>query len=204
MKKIWVALAALLLASCAGEPRPMPNYAQPPAYEKPMPPQTGTVGPAPVASAGPLKVAMIGSYMDAQENELRAKLRGYGVMVTRPGDDIVLTLHNNQLFDANSLALSDDGERILAVIAPSLRRYDHTVVYIDGHTDTTGTAEQNMTVSSKRAYTVGGALVRDGVPLVRLQARGYGETELKIKTGDQVNEPRNRRIEIRIRAAPAG
>jgi outer membrane protein OmpA-like peptidoglycan-associated protein len=206
MKSAWIALVPLLLGACAGEPRPTPNYYPPPAYEKPMPPsvQSGPATPPAIASAGPLKAATIGTYMDAQENELRRNLRGLGVVVTRPGDDIVLTLPNALLFDSNALALNDDGERILSAIAPTLRRYDHTIVYIDGHTDTTGTAEQNMTVSRKRAYEVGGALVRDGVPLARLQARGYGETMLKVKTADKVSEPRNRRIEIHIRAAPAG
>jgi flagellar motor protein MotB len=37
-----------------------------------------------------------------------------------------------------------------------------------------------------------------------LQAHGYGEDNLKVKTGDQVNEPRNRRIEIRIVARANG
>jgi outer membrane protein OmpA-like peptidoglycan-associated protein len=157
-----------------------------------------------VASAGPLKTAMIGSYMDNQEQEFRRELHGTGVLVGRPGDDIVLNLRSDDLFVGNTLTLSDHAQRVLAMIAPVLRRYDHTQVFINGYTDTTGSPDQNMIVSRKRAYTVGGQLVKDGVPLSRLQATGYGETVLKVKTGDHVNEPRNRRIEIRIAARAAG
>jgi outer membrane protein OmpA-like peptidoglycan-associated protein len=218
MKQILIAVAACLsLAACETAPRhteygppssndtfnqmqPYSAHTPPPAEHQPYQP-----GPPPkVASAGPLKTAMIGSYMDNQEQEFRRELHGTGVLVGRPGDDIVLNLRSDDLFVGNTLALSDHAQRVLALIAPVLRRYDHTQVFINGYTDTTGTPEQNMIVSRKRAYTVGGQLVRDDVPLSRLQATGYGEADLKVKTGDHVNEPRNRRIEIRISARAAG
>ena len=218
MKNILVAAAACaLLAGCESAPRyhpygPPPGdvYGQMQPYQQTPPPpppshQPYVPGkPPPVTSAGPLKTAMIGSYMDNQESDFRRALHGLGVLVARPGDDIVLNLRSDDMFDGNTLNLSDHAQRVLAAIAPVLRRYDHTVVFINGYTDTTGSAEQNMTVSRKRAYTVGGQLVKNGVPLSRLQATGYGETMPKVKTGDHVNEPRNRRIEIRIAARATG
>ena len=36
----------------------------------------------------------------------------------------------------------------------------------------------------------------------RLSAEGFGENGLRIRTGDSVAEPRNRRIEIRISPTP--
>jgi outer membrane protein OmpA-like peptidoglycan-associated protein len=219
MKQILVPAVCLMLAACGGGPRyrdygpppppSSPDYGQMQPYsEKPTAParpegyQPGK--PQPVASAGPVKTAMIGSYMDDQEQELRRTVHGMPVLVGRPGDDIVIHLRSDDFFEPGSLNLSDNGLRILAAIAPVLRRYDHTMIFIDGYTDTTGSAEQNLTVSRKRAYTIGGALVKDGVPLSRLQANGYGETNPKIKTGDHVNESRNRRIEIRISAKATG
>ena len=211
-----VAALCLSLAACETEPRhrdygppppsdttgpmqPYGEHAPPPAREAWQP------GPPPkVTSAGPLKTAMIGSYMDNQEQDFRRVLHGTGVLVARPGDDIVLNLHSDEMFEGNTLNLSEHAMRVLAIIAPVLRRYDHTQIFINGYTDTTGSPDQNMIVSRKRAYTIGGQLVKDGVPLSRLQATGYGETMLKIKTGDHVNEPRNRRIEIRISARAAG
>jgi outer membrane protein OmpA-like peptidoglycan-associated protein len=217
MKQVLIAAAACLsLTACETAPRhseygaPSSNdtFNQMQPYAEHAPPaahETYQPGPPPkVGSAGPLKTAMIGSYMDNQEADFRRVLHGTGVLVARPGDDIVLNLRSDDLFVGNTLKLSDHAQRVLALIAPVLRRYDHTQVFINGYTDTTGSEEQNMIVSRKRAYSIGGQLVKDGVPLSRLQATGYGETVLKVKTGDHVNEPRNRRIEIRIAARVAG
>jgi len=215
MKRLAVLSACLMLAACGGGAR-YHSYGPPPApseygpsqpYQPPVPPSSQPsrpTTPPPVKSAGPLKTAMIGSYMDNQESELRREMRGTGVLVARPGDDIVLRIGSDAMFAANSYDLSQRAKDILWKLAPVLRRFDHTQIFIDAYTDTTGTAAKNEEVSRKRAYTIGGQLVKNGVPLSRLQAHGYGEENLKIKTGDQVNEPRNRRIEIRIVARASG
>jgi outer membrane protein OmpA-like peptidoglycan-associated protein len=217
MKRLAVLGECFVLTACGGAPRgrdygpprpvsygPQQPYSamqpQPPAEAPPSRPMT----PPKVASAGPLKAAMIGSYMDNQEAELRSAMRGTGVLVGRPGDDIVLHIKSDEMIDGNSYNLSTRAKDILWKLAPVLRHFDHTQIFIDAYTDTSGAADKNLEVSRKRAYTIGGQLVKDAVPLSRLQAHGYGEENLKVKTGDQVNEPRNRRIEIRIVARAAG
>lgn len=214
MKRLAVVSTCLLLAACGGGPRyhnygpPPPSAPETPAlkpYAPPGPPAPYKPPPPPkVTSAGPLNAAGVGSYMDRQEADLRHTMRGTGVLVARPGDDIVLHVRSDEIFKPNSIDLNDTGLRILAELAPVLRRYDHTAISIDAYTDTSGAPDKNMEVSRKRAYTVGGALVKDAVPLSRLQAHGHGEDDLKVKTGDSVNEPRNRRIEIRIVPRPEG
>ena len=64
------------------------------------------------------------------------------------------------------------------------------------------TAQQNLDVSQKRAAQVSDALGADGIAAARLESHGLGATNLKIKTGEGVTEPRNRRIEIRLIARP--
>jgi flagellar motor protein MotB len=40
------------------------------------------------------------------------------------------------------------------------------------------------------------------VPAGRISSQGFGETHLRVMTGDSRKEPRNRRIEILIKALP--
>lgn len=218
MKRLAVLGTCFVLAACGGAPHgrdygppPSSNYGAQQPYSNMAPPSKPAESqpslptvPPHVASAGPLTTAMVGSYMDNQEAELRSAMHGTGVLVGRPGDDIVLHIRSDEMFDGNSFNLSTRAKEILWKLAPVLRHFDHTQIFIDAYTDTTGSADKNMEVSRKRAYTIGGQLVKDAVPLARLHAQGHGENDLKVKTGDQMNEPRNRRIEIRIVARAAG
>ena len=213
MKKSLVLLAVLALAGCESAPRNTYNdYPRGPGGyydQRPEPPRqsaprpSGPYTPPPVASAGPVKTAQVSAYMDGQENELRGRLRGSGAIVARRGDGIVLVIFNNALFESGA-DLSGSGMELLRALAPVLRHYDHTALQVAGYTDTTGAPDKNLDVSTRRAKAVAAALAGDGVNNVRISAQGYGEDNPRVKTGDNKNEPRNRRIEIHITAAPVG
>src|SRR5438552_1215295 len=72
-------------------------------------------------------------------------------------------------------------------------------VLVIGHTDTVGDAAGNDRLSAQRAETVKGFLVDIGIPVGRIRTAGRGERELLIPTADDVDEPRNRRVEINVR-----
>lgn len=147
---------------------------------------------------GALAGGLVGNYMDNQEAELRQRLRSSGVRVARVGDDIVLELRNDILFELNSTDLSPRAVRTIDAVAEVLKHYDKTLIEVNGYTDTTGSADYNGKLSQARAESVANVLVDDGINAARISPRGYGETHLKIPTGDNVDEPRNRRVEIRI------
>jgi outer membrane protein OmpA-like peptidoglycan-associated protein len=204
---IFLAPIAVLVAGCAGTPRPGPMTLPPPApppVQRPVAtPQTSHVTvPQHVASAGPLKSATVSAYADNQERDLRQNLRAFGINIARRGDAMVLNANNAVLFDGN--ALSNGGNNMLARLAVVLRRYDHTAINVAGYTDTVGAPDQNLAVSQKRARLVADTLGKFGVAAARLTAQGYGETNLKFRTGDDVKDPRNRRIEIRVTPTPVG
>ena len=68
---------------------------------------------------------------------------------------------------------------------------------IEGHTDTVGTKEQNLTLSERRAAAVVDYVTRKyGVDPTRLQAIGVGEEQLLVPTPPQTPEPRNRRVQV--------
>ena len=71
-------------------------------------------------------------------------------------------------------------------------------IEVQGFTDTAGTRDQNMSLSQARAEHVADVLVRHGISPKRITARGYGEEQLAVRTGNGVPEPRNRRVVIRL------
>jgi outer membrane protein OmpA-like peptidoglycan-associated protein len=199
----------LALAACAGEPRPVsddpfahrtmpwppPRDSAPPPHNPARPP-AHTVAPQ-QGPAGPLTVARVGDYMDSLEMQLRRHLRG--VLVARQGDVINLVIPNTALFTQDGGISGDD---LLEPLGAILRGYPHVFVAVNGFTDTAGAPDQNLAVSQKRAKLIADALAHEGVPPARISAQGFGETHLRVATGDDKKEPRNRRIEIVLKAKP--
>ena len=68
-----------------------------------------------------------------------------------------------------------------------------------GHTDTTGDQRSNYALGLERANTVRGLLTSVGVDASLIDVSSHGESELRIRTADDVLEPRNRRVEISVR-----
>jgi OmpA-OmpF porin, OOP family len=72
-------------------------------------------------------------------------------------------------------------------------------VLVIGHTDTMGEMAANDELSAQRAERVKGFLIGIGIPGERIHTAGRGERELLVPTADEVDEPRNRRVEINVR-----
>jgi outer membrane protein OmpA-like peptidoglycan-associated protein len=81
-----------------------------------------------------------------------------------------------------------------ALTSSDLASYNFKIV---GHTDTTGDAASNQTLSDQRAQAVKTYLeTKFNVPDARLQAQGVGEADLLIKTPPQTPQLKNRRVQI--------
>jgi outer membrane protein OmpA-like peptidoglycan-associated protein len=195
MKNGIAPLIALFLTACAGGGgyyAPPPYRAPPPRYAaRPAPPVHRAEAPAvrrvpeTVPSAGPLRTAMIGSYMDQQERDFREHLRGTGIGVVRPGDELVLRLPDAMLFESRGDRLTVAGRNALATIAVIARHYDHTAIAVTAYTDG----------SDREARLVASALSADGVSARRIASR----------SGTPVNGgAKTRRIEIRINPQATG
>jgi len=72
-------------------------------------------------------------------------------------------------------------------------------IVVTGHTDSVGSAESNDRLSMQRAERVKTFLTGIGIPPDRIVTAGRGERELLVATGDNADEPRNRRVEINVR-----
>jgi outer membrane protein OmpA-like peptidoglycan-associated protein len=72
-------------------------------------------------------------------------------------------------------------------------------ICIIGHTDTTGSDEYNMKLSSDRAKTVRDTLFSRGIRSDQMELRYHGKRDPLVPTGDNVMEPRNRRVEVVVK-----
>ena len=72
-------------------------------------------------------------------------------------------------------------------------------IVVIGHADRLGTLEYNDTLSLQRAQMVARRLVSSGVPAEVIEVAARGEREPIVPTADGIPEPRNRRVEIKVR-----
>jgi len=74
------------------------------------------------------------------------------------------------------------------------RMHPGITLYIAGHTDTVGSAAHNLKLSQDRARSIASWFRKRGVKLP-ISFEGFGETSPEVKTADNVDEPRNRRVD---------
>lgn len=146
--------------------------------------------------------AVIGKQFDDQIKELDEVTAGSGVDVEEIGDQdaILVRLPDGVTFASGSASINPGFYATLDAVADSLVKYPNSLVDVYGFTDTTGSTDLNQRLSEQRAQAVADYLAARGVARSRLATQGFGERYeyLRVKTGDNVNEPLNRRVEIKI------
>jgi outer membrane protein OmpA-like peptidoglycan-associated protein len=71
-------------------------------------------------------------------------------------------------------------------------------VQVEGHTDSTGSARLNTTLSQSRAESVVAYLATHGVERARLEARGFGPSRPLASNVTRTGREANRRVEFRV------
>ncbi|WP_286233807.1 OmpA family protein [Thalassotalea sediminis] len=150
------------------------------------------------AAIGALAGAAIGDYMDKQEAEFREELSGSGIDVVREGDNIRLVMPSNITFATNQSYISTGFHATLNDVAKVLRKYEKTLLSIEGHTDSTGSHQYNQTLSLQRAQSVKDYLIQRNIVNNRLKVTGYGEGKPLVNNNSAQNRALNRRVEIQI------
>lgn len=82
------------------------------------------------------------------------------------------------LFDKGSTTISPASQATVQRVAGIAKRYAGLTIEVQGHTDSEGNPDRNLTLSEQRAASVLDALVALGVPAADLTSRGFGSTEL--------------------------
>jgi outer membrane protein OmpA-like peptidoglycan-associated protein len=151
-----------------------------------------------LAGVGALGGGAVGGYMDQQELELRKKLEGTGVSVTRVGDNITLNMPGNITFAVDSADISANFYPVLNSVGLVLTKFDKTLVEVAGHTDSTGSEAYNQALSLRRANSVGAYLVAQNIRADRLITVGAGESRPVASNDTAEGRALNRRVEITI------
>jgi OOP family OmpA-OmpF porin len=101
-------------------------------------------------------------------------------------------------FDFDKTTLKKESYEELARVVDFLNRNPTVEIEIAGHTDSRGSDEYNLRLSSGRTQAVVDYLVSQGINPRRLQAVGYGESR-PIDTNDtEAGRARNRRVEFTV------
>jgi outer membrane protein OmpA-like peptidoglycan-associated protein len=150
------------------------------------------------AVVGALAGGAVGTLLDRQARELQRDLDP-GVTVVNTGNALIVSLPQGILFDVGSSAISPGFQDDLAALAGSLNRYPDSIVEVVGHTDSTGPAALNQTLSVERAGAVRTVLVANGVAPGRARASGRGPTQPVASNDTPEGRALNRRVDVVIR-----
>lgn len=142
--------------------------------------------------------AAIGNQLDKQEEDLRRQMGNQNVLIQNTGDRLIVTLPQDILFDVDSTSLRPDLMADLGALAGNLQAYPNTTVQVIGHTDNTGAASYNQSLSVARANSVTNILLQNGVTPSRVIAMGRGEDQPIASNLTADGRRQNRRVEIVI------
>lgn len=112
--------------------------------------------------------------------------------INKSGHVAVYGIH----FDTGKATIQPDSENILGQIVTLLQAHPDLKLSVEGHTDSTGNAVANQTLSEKRAQAVVAWLSGKGIAASRLAAKGFGATKPVAGNGTEEGREKSRRVEL--------
>jgi outer membrane protein OmpA-like peptidoglycan-associated protein len=102
------------------------------------------------------------------------------------------------LFDTNEATLKTEARIVLAKLAGILLIMSELNLRIEGHTDSTGSADHNQRLSERRAMSVRDFVALQGIAAQRSVAVGYGFDRPVAENTTREGRAKNRRVDIVI------
>jgi outer membrane protein OmpA-like peptidoglycan-associated protein len=121
----------------------------------------------------------------------------------------VITIPGSVSFASGKATLLPSARNRLQQVAMALKQGDgSSKIIVEGHTDATGSPDNNQLLSQHRADAVRQSLIAEGVPADRIEAVGYGESRPVADNASPAGRATNRRVEIVVQPGngnqPAG
>lgn len=104
----------------------------------------------------------------------------------------------NIFFDLSKYELKGESQVELDEIVQLLKDNPSVKIQINGHTDNSGKATDNIILSENRAKAVTTYLVTKGISAARLSFKGYGDTQPVVTNATTEGKAQNRRTELKV------
>ena len=199
--------AVLVLASCA---------APPPRTEAPPPPASAVVLlPDPDGKVGRVTVANEGGSRTLDQAGTVTRVADGRTPPTEPAPlppaetetlfgatlraQPAPPQHFTLYFEHDSTELTAASRGEFPAVVAAIRERASADTSVVGHSDTAGDARMNLQLSLARARAVAALLAAAGIDPATLEITSHGEANPLVPTGDNVSEPRNRRVEVTVR-----
>jgi outer membrane protein OmpA-like peptidoglycan-associated protein len=99
-------------------------------------------------------------------------------------------------FDIDKATIKPESMGTLNMIVQVMKDNSEIKFEVDGHTDNTGGAAHNLTLSQQRANSVKDQLVKMGIDAARLSTKGFGDTKPISDNTTLEGRANNRRVEF--------
>lgn len=120
-------------------------------------------------------------------------------VLDRESSEIAVSAAGRPSLYSETSDLTPEAKATLAEVAKALREHPEIErLEIEVHTSTRGDPAYNVQLTERRAGVLAQGLVKLGVPPGKLVPIGYGEQCPAIDRGDEVEEPRNRRVMFKV------
>jgi outer membrane protein OmpA-like peptidoglycan-associated protein len=139
-------------------------------------------------------------FLEDEKAKLSARLAGAlsEVAETRSSARGMVVNLPDILFDTNQATLKTETRIVLAKLAGILLIMPELNLRVEGHTDSTGSADHNQRLSERRAISVRDYLAQQGIAARRTVAVGYGFDRPVAANTTREGRAKNRRVEIII------
>lgn len=121
-------------------------------------------------------------------------------VVEMPDGSLKVNIPSGVSFDTGRADLKPALLPVLDSVARSLQQHPELRLKSVGHTDSTGTAAVNQTLSQQRATSVTSYLAKQGVASARMTTEGRGPNDPIADNGTNEGRAQNRRVEVYLYA----
>jgi len=133
-----------------------------------------------------------------EQQELRQQLveQFNKILETRDTARGLIVNMSDVLFDTGKYDLKPGAREKLAKISGIVLAHPSLKLEVEGHTDSVGSDDYNLTLSDRRANAVRAFLVQQGISPANITASGFGKAQPVASNDTAAGRQRNRRVEM--------